>query len=103
MPNPALDTLFDCYPETIESLGKTFNSHGFILRLAQAHQLEYIEALYSYRNKRYRRKPAPFMVVHGLLAKRLTAYPHLIRRILPDRQSKDIFGNLDSAARWEKI
>ncbi len=102
MPQYDFSSLFARYPEIIRDMPKRFDSHDFIIKLAQVYQPEYIEALYAYRNRRYQRVPAPFMVVHGILAKRLTAHPDLIDRILPDKDSKDIFGNKDSASRWKK-
>ncbi len=102
MPQYDFSALYAHYPEIIRDMPKRFDSHEFIIRLAQDHQPAYIEALYAYRNKRYRSKPAPFMVVHGILAKRLTSHRDLIERVLPDKDSKDIFGSKDSASRWKK-
>lgn len=48
--------LLDYYPATIARMpNRKFNSHDFILRLAQSHQVDYIAALYSYRSR-----PDPF-------------------------------------------
>jgi hypothetical protein len=80
-----------------------FDSHQFIVRLAKDYQKEYTEALYPYRSSKYRGKDAPFKIVHGILAKRLTKHEDLIQRIRPDKDSKDIFGSLDSASRWRKL
>ncbi len=102
MPRQDLENLFEHYREIIHGMPETFDSHQFIIKLAQVYQTQYIEALYAYRNRKYRRKPAPFMVVHGILAKRLTSHRDLIERVLPDKDSKDIFGSKDSASRWKK-
>lgn len=56
--------LYAQYPAVIASMRDTFTSHEFILRLAQQNQTLYIEALYSYRHKTHRGKPAPFLMVH---------------------------------------
>ena len=93
------DTLFAQYPMIIAEMPDEFTSHEFILRLAQQNQALYIEALYSYRN---RKREAPFMTVHGILAKQLQTYPHLIREIdyVP---SIDIFGQSNKCAQWQKV
>lgn len=102
MPQHNFSRLFDLYPEIIDDMGDRFDSHEFIIRLATDYQREYVEALYAYRNSKYRSKPAPFQVVHGILAKQLSTHRDLLERVLPDKDSKDIFGNRDSASRWKK-
>ena len=66
--------LFDLYPGIIHRMPNEFTSHQFILSLAQAQQLEYINALNDYRGLR----TAPFRRVHAILAKHLKAYPDLV-------------------------
>jgi hypothetical protein len=41
--------LFEHYPEIIGDMPQIFKSHDFIIKLAQSYQVEYVEALYSYR------------------------------------------------------
>ena len=57
----------------------SFNSHEFMIHLEQENQKLYIEALYHYRDSS--EPEAPFMVVHGKLAKHLKEYPELIKQI----------------------
>jgi hypothetical protein len=66
------------YPKVIAAMPKTFTSHQFILELARQNQTLYIEALYSYRHHSHRDSPAPFLIVHGLLAQQLLEFPKLI-------------------------
>jgi hypothetical protein len=74
-----------------------FTSHKFILRLAQQNQALYIEALFSYRDD-----TAPFMRVHGILAKHLHAYSELVRP-LSTVLSTNIFGQPNECAQWKKL
>lgn len=94
--------LYDLYPDTIARMPDTFTSHEFILCLAHQHQSAYIEALYAYRNIPRRGKVAPFLMVHGILARRLLAYPDLIEKIPSVVPSKDIFGNDNTARQWRR-
>lgn len=92
------DALLDYYPATIALMpNRQFNSHDFILKLAQSHQVDYIAALHSFRSR-----PDPFRSVHGQLAKFLRKYPRLVRYagMVPDA---DIFGRSGRCASWEKV
>jgi len=95
--------LFDQYPTIIEQLPNIFTSHQFILKLAQQNQNRYIEALNAYRSNDDGEAHAPFMTVHGILAKRLNSYPELIEIIRNDAPSKDIFGHPSKCALWRKL
>ena len=81
MPKHDFSPLFDHYPALIAQMPKIFTSHQFILRLAQQHQVPYIEALYSYRDSPHRGKPAPFRTVHRILSQHLNAYSELVARM----------------------
>lgn len=94
--------LFDQYPDVISQMPSTFTSHQFILRLAQQNQCAYIEALHAYRKCRRNGKPAPFMMVHGVLARRLSEYGNLLEEVATEVPSKDIFGNDNTASQWRK-
>jgi hypothetical protein len=101
MPKHDFSALFDQYPAIIAQMQKIFTSHQFILRLAQQHQVLYIEALHSYRDSLHRGKPAPFRTVHGILSRHLNAYSDLIAR-MENVPSTDIFGQAETCAQWKK-
>ena len=94
--------LYSHYPEIISSMPFVFGSHQFILKLAQNHQPEYIEALYAYRTSERMDNPAPFMIVHGLLAKGLRQFPELVE-YLGDIPSTDIFGQANGCSEWRRL
>ncbi len=98
----SLENLFAFYPEIIDLMPAVFTSHQFILKLAEKHQREYVEALYDFRDSRREGKDAPFMVVHSALAQQLAALP---ARVIPDGRvnSYDIFGNQNECAQWRKV
>lgn len=91
-----LDALFVHYPEIIGHLRNEFTSHEFILALAQAHQREYVEALYRYRDSR-----SPFMIVHGQIAQQLLQLNDLVEK-RGEVNSRDIFGDSAECAAWAK-
>jgi hypothetical protein len=103
MPNYDFSSLYAKYPTIIEDMPETFTSHQFILELARQYQNQYIEALYHYRNHAHRGVPAPFMMVHGILAQNLLRYPQLIEQVRKDADSKDIFGKDDWCSEWKKV
>jgi hypothetical protein len=83
------------YPEVIAQMPVHFDSHKFILQLAQQHQALYVQALAQYPDE-------PFRIVHGELSKRLKKFSHLIRQD-GVKNSPDIFGEVCEAAAWEKV
>ena len=102
MSNFDFSGLYSHYPEIIASMPTVFSSHKFILKLAQEHQSEYIEALYAYRTSIRIDNPAPFMIVHGLLAKGLRQFPKLVEYI-GYTSSTDIFGQPNECSEWRKL
>ena len=89
--------LYNKYPSVIEQMPAKFTSHQFILRLAQQNQTLYIDTLDSYRHK-----DSPFMIVHGILARHLHAYPKVIEQVRHDAPSTDIFGQSNWCSEWRK-
>lgn len=89
--------LFAAYPAVIESMPTTFTSHAFILKLAQASQRAYVEALHSYRDG-----DAPFRDVHAQLAAQLKEHSDLIGSA-GKADSPDIFGAPGRCEQWDKV
>jgi hypothetical protein len=102
MTSDALSSLYIHYDEIVVEMPPTFTSHQFILRLAQHYQVEYLEALYSYRDSMRSGKPAPFMILHGILAKHLHTCEGLVTLVAPSVASTDIFGEESKCAQWQK-
>jgi hypothetical protein len=94
--------LYSHYPEIIREMPNEFTSHSFILRLAQQFQPSYIEALFAYRNSTHREVPAPFMIVHGFLAKGLRQFPELVEYV-GEVSSIDIFGQSNNCSLWRRL
>ena len=86
---------------TIATMPSTFTAHEFILKLAQANQTIYIEALYEYKDTLRSGSTAPFMMMHGIIAQMLHDFPHLVKKT-GDVASKDIFGNDNACSAWKK-
>ena len=95
--------LYDQYPAIIGQMGQHFTSHEFILELARQNQVAYIDALHAYRRTLRQGKPAPFMIVHGILARRLASHPKLVMEVNPGVPSRDIFGGDNTASLWRKV
>lgn len=95
--------LFEHYEGVIAEMPAVFTSHQFILRLAQRHQPEYIEALHAYRNTLRDGRPAPFMNVHRVLALQLQECPGLVSQVASNVPSRDIFGTDNTCAQWRKV
>ena len=72
-----------------------FDSHQFILELAHQHQRLYVQALVTFADMDH-----PFMVVHGEIARRLS-HTSLVKKI-GERDSEDIFRQVNSAVLWKK-
>jgi hypothetical protein len=101
MPEHDFATLGQQYPAIIAGMPDAFTSHEFILCLAQQNQVAYVDALGAYRDALHRGAPAPFMIVHGILARKLLDYPALIE-FVGNVDSVDIFGQPNGCAQWRK-
>lgn len=93
----ALEELEDEFSKIVASMPDEFDSHAFILKLAQANQRLYVLALSEYANN-----DQPFQTVHALIAKRLKNHVDLVRHDR-DEPSKNIFGLESDAAVWQKV
>jgi hypothetical protein len=85
------------YEQVIALMPDKFDSHEFILKLAQEHQQLYVQALAEYADNE-----RPFQSVHSQLAMRLLKFPNLIIRV-GEHISKDIFLQESSAILWQKV
>jgi hypothetical protein len=99
----AIQNLYDQYPLIIEQMKSHFNAHQFILQLAHENQVDYINALSIYTDHLRRGQPAPFMMLHGILAQRLRDLHELVRYAGIDENSHDIFEQPQSCSLWEKL
>jgi hypothetical protein len=92
--------LYEQYPAIIAAMKSPFSSHQFIGELARRNQKAYIEALYYFRGTRN-----PFMNLHRVLAVHLNTLPHLVKRAgsVSSADSRDIFGNPQGCATWQKV
>jgi hypothetical protein len=97
-----LSSLYEQYPIIIAQMDEVFTSHEFTLRLAQQNQAAYVGALYHYRDTIQRGATVPFMVVHGILAKRLGTHSDLIANE-GHVNSTNIFGEPDECSQWRKV
>ena len=97
MTKAAFEALEAVYPQVIAEMPDEFDSHQFILGLAQMYQQLYVQALVEYAGN-----DRPFEIVHGLLAKRLMNFPDLVKRS-GVHVSKDIFQQDESASIWLKV
>ena len=84
--------------DAIEQMEEVFTTHELILKLAQANQRLYVEALYAYRDS----ERSPFATVHGRIGSHLLTREELelLERNAP---SRDIFGNPGECGRWRRL
>jgi hypothetical protein len=92
-----LEKLEGQFASIVALMEDEFDSHEFILKLAQAHQGLYVKALQPYADT-----VCPFRNVHREIGKRLLKYRQLVEKI-GEVKSPDIFGDECSCARWRKV
>ena len=97
MAQSAFDALEAKFPDVVAKMGTYFDSHDFILKLAQAEQSLYVAALAAYVDREY-----PFQIVHGEIARRLLSHPELVVKV-GENTSEDIFHQKSSAVVWRKV
>lgn len=88
------------FPDVVAQMKDTFDSHEFLLILAQQNQAEYINALYAYKESE---NSSPFQVVHGAIMKKLHNHTELVLLLRDDKPSMDIWGNSNTCAEWRKV
>lgn len=90
------------FPDIVEKMANNkFSSHEFILKLSQAYQIEYIDALYHYRS--IGGSATPFQVVHGILMKKLAERKELVTMLERNYKDPNIFGYEGGNAYWKKV
>jgi hypothetical protein len=97
MSTSEFETLEAVYEQVIALMPNKFDSHEFILKLAQKHQRLYIQALVEHAES-----GKPFQIAHGQIAMRLLKFPNLITPV-GEHISKDIFLQESTATMWQKI
>jgi hypothetical protein len=90
-------TLEAVYERVIALMPNKFDTHEFILKLAQEHQQLYAKALIEHADNE-----KPFQIVHSQIALRLLKFPNLVTRV-GDHISKDIFLQENIATQWQKV
>lgn len=94
----AYEQLEKVYPKVVKLIkDDEFDSHKFILTLAQKYQKLYIDALYEHRNQRQ-----PFHRVHMAIAKRLKKRTDLVEYV-KDQRTPNIFVEKSTVALWRKV
>jgi hypothetical protein len=91
------ESLEAVYEKVIALMPNKFDSHEFILKLAQEHQQLYVQALIEYAESE-----RPFQTVHSQIAMRLLKFPNLVTRV-GEHISKDIFLQESTATLWQKV
>jgi hypothetical protein len=97
MATDAYQNLERVFHRIVKLMPDEFDSHDFLLVLAQKYQKFYIEVLYAYRDKN-----RPFHRVHMAIGKRLKKRVDLVTHI-KFRRSNNIFGEKSRVAVWQKV
>ena len=97
MATEAYEALEDVFPKIVRMMDDEFDSHQFILALAQKYQKLYIHALYEHRGQN-----RPFHRVHMAIGKRLKKRRDLVEQI-DSKPSSNIFGEQSKVAVWRKV
>jgi hypothetical protein len=94
----AFERLETIFPRIVNSIpADEFDSHDFILKLAQKHQRLYVQLLYVYKDNNQ-----PFQSVHKEIARRLKKQVDLVKHVR-DHSSRNIFGLVNKVAVWRKV
>lgn len=88
------------FSEIVQIMPDPFDSHQFLLEIAQQNQAEYITALNAYLESG---NNAPFQAVHKAIIQKLVSHIELVTKIRDDKPSIDIFGHSNQCAEWKKV
>lgn len=91
------------FSEIVNQMPDPFDSHEFLLALAQKYQTEYVSALYAYKDYSNKGNLTPFQGVHKAIIQKLAIHKDLVALIRDDKPSKDIFGKSNQCAEWNKV
>ncbi len=98
MSKEGFERLEELFPRIVKLMPKDeFDSHDFILTLAQKHQKLYVQLLHVYKDNNQ-----PFQSVHKEIPKRLKKRVDLVKHI-GKHSSKNIFGLENNCAVWRKV
>ena len=98
MTKETFERLEEIFPRIVNLMPKAdFDSHDFILALAQKYQKLYVQLLYVYKDNN-----RPFQSVHKEIARRLKKRDDLVEH-LGNHSSKNIFGLNNNCAVWHKV
>ena len=93
----ALKGLEEVFPKIVRLMPDEFDSHDFILVLAQKHQKLYVQALFTTKDENL-----PFNRTHMAIGKRLKRHKDLVKQV-GNKNSKNIFGLESKVAVWRKV
>ena len=98
MTKEAFERLEEMFPRIVNLMPKNdFDSHDFILALAQEYQKFYVQLLHVYKDNNQ-----PFQSVHKEIARRLKKRDDLVEHV-GNHSSKNIFGLENNCAVWHKL
>jgi hypothetical protein len=98
MAKEAFERLEGLFPKIVNLMSEDeFDSHDFILKLAQKYQKLYVQLLYVYKDNNQ-----PFQSVHKEIAKRLKKHEGLVEH-MGNHSSPNIFGLENNCAVWRKV
>lgn len=92
-----METLKAAIKGTVKTMKDEFTTHELILKLTQANQHAYINALNEHLDSE-----RPFQSVHSKIGKFLSQSSDLVT-YLEDRGDTDIFGNVSQNAVWRNL
>lgn len=103
MPVYDFSVLESKFPEIVNQMPDPFDSHEFLLLLAQKYQTEYVSALYAYKDYSNKGSATPFQAVHSAIMHLFKKHSELVTLLPDEKLSKDIFGNPNNCGEWKKV
>jgi hypothetical protein len=97
MTKGTFERLEKLFPRIVNLMPNDFDSHDFILKLAQKYQKLYVQLLFVYKDNNQ-----PFQSVHKEIGRRLKKRDDLVEH-LGNHSSQNIFGQENNCAVWHKV